>query len=161
MEFLVLAMLPGILCGIGLNFGLPIGILAGILGGLVSIELNLRGGIAFFVAIAIAIPIAALVGYAYGLLLNKVKGSEMMIGTYAGFSAVSLMCIGWLLLPFKSSEIRWPIGQGLRTTITLDGRYSNVLDNFLTFNIGKVKVPTGLILMFVIVLFAGLDILKE
>ncbi|GAA0121033.1 MAG: ABC transporter permease [Clostridium argentinense] len=147
---LVLAMLPGILCGIGLNFGLPIGILAGILGGLVSIELNLRGGIAFFVAIAIAIPIAALVGYAYGLLLNKVKGSEMMIGTYAGFSAVSLMCIGWLLLPFKSSEIRWPIGQGLRTTITLDGRYSNVLDNFLTFNIGKVKVPTGLILMFLL-----------
>lgn len=147
---LVLAMVPGILCGIGLNFGLPVGILAGILGGLISIELNLRGGIAFLVAVAIAIPIAALVGYAYGLLLNKVKGSEMMIGTYAGFSAVSLMCIGWLLLPFKSSEIRWPIGQGLRTTITLDGRYSKVLDDFLEFNIGNVKIPTGLILMFLV-----------
>ena len=49
---LVLAMLPGILCGIErLNFGLPIGYIGRNIGRrLVSIELNLRGGIAFFVA---------------------------------------------------------------------------------------------------------------
>ena len=147
---LVLAMVPGILCGIGLNFGLPIGVLAGILAGLISIELNLRGFPAFVVAILLAIPLGALAGYLYGKLLNKVKGSEMMIGTYAGFSIVSLLCIGWLLFPFNSPEIKWPIGQGLRTTITLDGRYSKILDNWLSIQIGQLVIPTGLLIFLVI-----------
>lgn len=147
---LVLAMVPGILCGIGLNFGIPVGILAGLLGGLISIELDLTGGVGFFVGILIGIPIAILFGYLYGVLLNKVKGSEMMIATYAGFSAISLMCIGWLLLPFKSDEIKWPIGKGLRTTITLDGRYSGILDNFWSFKIAGVTIPTGLLLFFAV-----------
>lgn len=147
---LVLAMVPGILCGIGLNFGLPIGILAGIIGGLISIELNLSGAVGFLVGTLIGIPIAILFGYLYGQLLNRVKGSEMMIATYAGFSTISLMCIGWLLLPFNSIELKWPIGDGLRTTISLKERYASILDNFLSFKIGQVKIPTGLILIFVI-----------
>jgi simple sugar transport system permease protein len=146
---LVLSMVPAILCGVGLNFGLPIGVLAGVLAGLISIELGLAGWAGIAVAILLAIPFGAIVGYLYGLLLNKVKGSEMMIGTYAGFSAVSLMCIGWLLLPFKSGELKWPIGQGLRTTITLENYYSKILDNFLAFNLFGIDVPTG-ILLFVI-----------
>lgn len=150
---LVLAMVPGILCGIGLNFGLPIGILAGILGGLISIELNLTGWWGFLASIAFALPMAAVIGYLYGLLLNRVKGSEMMIGTYAGFSAVSLMCIGWLLLPFQSLEIRWPIGKGLRTTITLEERYDGILDTLWNFKIGEVVVPTGLLLFFALMCF--------
>ena len=42
-----------------------------------------------------------------------------------------MVCIGWLLLPFNSDKLRWPIGKGLRTTITLDGFYDKVLDRFL------------------------------
>lgn len=147
---LVLAMMPGILCGIGLNFGLPIGILAGILGGLISIELNLSGGVGFAVATLIGIPIAIIFGYLYGELLNRVKGSEMMIATYAGFSTISLMCIGWLILPFKSTEIKWPIGDGLRTTISLKDRYAGVLDNLWSFKVGGVTIPTGLLIFFFI-----------
>src|SRR5690606_36685072 len=98
---LVLAMVPGILSGVGLNFGLPLGILCGLLGGLISIELDLAGGVGFFAAILFSIPFAAIVGLAYGWLLNKVKGSEMMVATYVGFSVVSLMNIGWMVLPFK------------------------------------------------------------
>lgn len=147
---LVLAMAPGILCGIGLNFGLPLGILAGLLAGLISIEMNLRGFTALFVAILISIPLSSVVGYLYGLLLNRVKGSEMMVSTYAGFSSVSLMCIGWLLIPFQSAELKWPIGKGLRTTITLSGRYDKQLDNFLSFKLMGIKFPTGLIFAFLI-----------
>lgn len=147
---LVLAMVPGILCGIGLNFGLPIGILVGILGGLISIEMNLTGFTALFVGIIISIPISALVGYLYGLLLNKVKGSEMMVSTYVGFSGVSLMCIAWLLLPFNSPEIKWPIGKGLRTTIALTSKYDKILNNLWSFKVGKVAIPTGLFLVFFI-----------
>jgi simple sugar transport system permease protein len=147
---LVLAMVPGILCGIGLNFGLPIGILAGILGGLISVQMDLVGIQAFVVGTVISIVLAAVLGYLYGILLNKVKGDEMMIGTYAGFSAVSLMCIGWLLLPFTSDEIKWPIGQGLRTTITLEDRFAKVLDNFWSFKVAGVVIPTGLIITFLV-----------
>lgn len=157
---LVIAMVPAILCGIGLNFGLPLGILCGVVGGLISIEMNLKGFPAFLVSIIIAIPLALIIGYLYGLLLNKVKGSEMMVSTYVGFSAVSLMCIGWLLLPFNSTELKWPIGTGLRTTISLSNRYDKILDNFLSFKVLGVTIPTGLILMFFICALIMFFILK-
>lgn len=145
---LVLAMVPGILCGIGLNFGIPIGIVCGLIGGLVSIELDLHGFTAFIVAVLISIPLSLVAGWGYGLLLNRVKGSEMTVATYAGFSIISFMCIFWLLAPFKSLELKWPIGTGLRTTITLTGRYASVLDNFLSFELFGVVIPTGLLLFF-------------
>ena len=150
---LVLAMVPSILAGTGLNFGLPLGIICGILGGLISIELNLSGLLAFFVAIVVSIPLSIFTGYFYGKLLNRVKGSEMMVGTYVGFSVVSLMCIGWLILPFNSDSIRWPIGSGLRTTISLDRYYDKVLNHILNFKIGSIEIPTGLLLFFFLMCF--------
>lgn len=145
---LVLAMVPGILCGIGLNFGIPIGIVCGLIGGLVSIEMNLYGFTGLFVAMLVSIPISLIAGWLYGLLLNRVKGSEMTVSTYAGFSIISLMCIFWLLAPFKSLELKWPIGDGLRTTITLTTRYANILDNLAEFTVFGVTIPTGLLLFF-------------
>lgn len=142
----VLAMVPGILSGIGPNFGLPLGILCGLLGSIISIQLDLSGGLGFISAILISIPFATLVGLAYGWLLNKVKGSEMMVATYAGFSAVFLMSIAWMILPFSSPEMGWPMGKGLRTTISLEGRFRHILNNLWEFPIGPFKVPTGLIL---------------
>ncbi|MCT4593080.1 MAG: ABC transporter permease [Anaeromicrobium sp.] len=145
---LVLAMVPGILSGIGPNFGIPIGIVCGIIGGLMSIELDLYGAKAFMTAILISIPLSAAAGYFYGVLLNKVKGSEMMVATYAGFSVVSLMCIGWLILPFTSNEMKWPIGTGLRTTISLGKRFDKVLNDSLAFHIGSITIPTMLFVFF-------------
>ena len=150
---LVLAMVPGILAGIGLNFGIPIGIVCGLIGGLLAIELDLTGFTAFFTAIAISIPLALVAGYFYGLLLNRVKGSEMTIATYVGFSIVSLMSIGWLILPFTSEDMRWPIGTGLRTTITLQGRYERLLNHWGSFDIMNVTIPTGLLLFFFLFCF--------
>lgn len=143
---LVLAMVPGILAGIGLNFGIPIGIVCGLIGGLLAIEFDLYGFTALFTAVAISIPLSLVAGYLYGLLLNRVKGSEMTIATYVGFSIVSLMSIGWLVLPFTSEDMRWPIGTGLRTTITLQGRYERILNDWASFEIFNVKIPTGLLL---------------
>ena len=147
---LVLAMVPTIISGIGLNFGLPLGVLCGILGVLTAIEMNLSGAAALVFAIVMAVPLAAIMGWAYGWLLNKVKGSEMMVATYVGFSAVSLMNIAWILLPFKSLELKWPIGQGLRTTINLAGRLDKVLNDFLMIRIGTFYFSVGL---FIVVLF--------
>jgi len=151
---LVLAMVPAITSGIGLNFGLPLGIICGLLGPLISIELNLRGFPALFIAIMVAISLAAIVGYGYGVLLNKLRGSEMAVGTYVGFSAVSIGCIGWLILPFRSPELIWPIGRGLRVTISLANRLDKVLNNFLSVEIGGLNIPTGLLLFLLV--FGGI-----
>lgn len=144
---LTLAMVPAVMSGTGMNFGLPVGILCGILGGLVSIELGGAGFGGILLAIAVALPIAAVAGYLYGKLLNVVKGSEMMIGTYVGYSMVSIMCIGWLLMPFQNPSMVWPIaGRGLRNTIALDSSFGSVLDELWAIKIGDLTIPTGLIL---------------
>lgn len=148
---LVLAILPSIVCGTGPNFGLSLGILCGLLGGLISMELRLDGFSNFFAAIAISLPIASVVGYGYGTLLNKVKGSEMMFAIFVGWSTVSVMKIAWLLLPFKNPEMAWPIGRGVRVTISLLNRgVAQLLNNFWSFQIGGVSVPTGLLLFFLL-----------
>ena len=111
---LVLAMVPMIRSGCGLNFGLPVGIIAGLLGALVAVEMNLTGLTAIFTAMLISLPIAVLIGFSYAQIINRVKGSEMMIATYIGFSSVALMCIGWMLLPFSHPTMVWGFtGRGL------------------------------------------------
>lgn len=150
-SIMVLAMVPGIQCGISLNLGLPIGLVAGLIGGLLTIELGIPGWGGFLFAIVVGSLLAAVCGYLYGLLLNRLKGDEMSVTTYVGFSIVSLMCIAWLVLPFTSLKLRWPLGTGLRNTIGLDStNFKHILNNFLAFNIGSFAVPTGLLLFMVL-----------
>ncbi len=148
---LALAMIPAIQSGTGPNFALPIGVICGLLGGLIAIELKLTSailGYGFIPAILISLPFAILAGYIYGRLLNKIKGSEMLVATYTGFSIVSFMQIGWVMLPFKHPEMIWPIGKGLRVTIALDSTYGKVLNNLWAFKIKGANIPTGLLLFF-------------
>lgn len=159
---LVLAMLPAIRSGIGPNFGVSLGILCGLIGGLTSLEMahrlnaigELGGGGLFLLAILLSLPFALLTGFGYGWLLNRVKGSEMMIATYIGFSMVSIMKIAWLFLPYTSPEMAWPIGRGVRVQISLANRgITRILNDFWSFHIGDVKIPTGLLLFFALCCF--------
>ncbi|MFA7370795.1 MAG: ABC transporter permease [Sphaerochaetaceae bacterium] len=154
-SVLVLAMVPMIHSGTGLNFGLPLGIMAGLLGGTLSIELGFTGGLSFFMALVCATPFGLLFGWGYGKLLNKVKGGEMIIATYVGFSSVAFMCMMWLLLPYRHPTMVWGYaGKGLRTTISTEGFYLHALNNFLQFRIGERFVfPTGMILFFALIAF--------
>lgn len=148
---LALAMIPSIQCGTGPNFALPIGVICGLLGALITIEFGLISpalGNGFISAVLIALPFAIVAGLVYGMLLNRIKGSEMLVATYAGFSIVSFMQIAWVTLPFNNPGMIWPIGKGLRVTVALDSSYGGVLNNFLAFYIGRTKIPTGLLLFF-------------
>ncbi|OHD79271.1 MAG: ABC transporter [Spirochaetes bacterium RIFOXYC1_FULL_54_7] len=153
---LVLALVPMVQSGCGLNFGLPVGIIAGLLGGTIAMQLGFTGWLGFFGALVIAMPFAVLFGWLYGQLLNKVKGDEMTIAMYVGFAMVTFFSIMWLLLPFTSPAMVWGYaGQGLRTTITLDNFWGQVLNNFLAVRMGNnFFLPTGMILF--VFLCAGL-----
>ena len=152
---LVLAMLPGIQSGISLNMGMPIGIISGLLSTVIALEINLTGWSALIFAIGVGILLAIPVGYAYGLLLNRIKGSEMTVSTYVGFSYVSLFCIFWMVLPFRNPNLTWALGSGLRVMHNMAGNIGGLLDNFLRFNVLGVSVPTGLLLF----LFASCGIM--
>lgn len=152
---LVLAMVPMVQSGCGLNFGLPLGIIAGLLGAVTSIQIGVQGSVGFLIAMAIAVPIAVVLGWMYGQLLNRVKGDEMMIATYVGFSSVALMCMAWLLLPYTSPTMIWGYGgSGLRTTISVEGFWLNALSKYLNIRIGEFfYVPIGMYLFFALMIF--------
>ena len=141
---LVLAMMPGIQCGIGLNMGMTIGCISGLLGIVLSLQYNMTGFPALLFSCASGALISLPLGWAYSKLLNRMKGNEMTISTYVGFSFVSLMCIGWMMLPFNNPKIIWLLsGHGLRVTHSLLGSFAHLLDGLLSFRIFGIKVPTG------------------
>ena len=157
-AIMVLAMVPMIHSGCGLNFGLPLGIISGLLGATLSIEFGFTGGMSFLMAIVIATPFALVLGGGYGWMLNKIKGGEMMVATYVGFSSVSFMCMMWLLLPYKSPTMVWGFaGKGLRTTISLEGFYDQFLAMFLQIDLNRfginLVIPTGSLLFFALLAF--------
>ena len=144
---LVLAMVPAIESGIKMNMALPLGILCGLVGSVISLEAGASGWTGLFSAMLISVPIAAVVGILYGMILNKIKGSEMMIATYSGYTAVAVMCIAWMAFPIKNAEIRWPQGNGVRSIVSLTGKYEKILDHFLEIRItDELVFPTGLFL---------------
>ncbi len=149
---LVLALVPMVQAGCGLNFGLPVGIIAGLLGSTLAMEFGLVGWAGFLGAIGLSLPFAIAFGFAYGMLLNKVKGEEMTIAMYVGFSIVTFFAILWLLLPYSSPNMVWGYaGKGLRTTITLEGYWGRILNDFLALRIGQnFQFPTGMILFVIL-----------
>ncbi|MBU3190030.1 ABC transporter permease [Clostridium bowmanii] len=149
---MVLSMVPMIQSGCGLNFGIPVGLIAGMIGAVVSLEFNLVGLAGIVVAFLIGISVAAVFGFLYGLLLNRVKGDEMIIATYVGFSFVFLMNIMWLILPFKNpASVQGFKGEGLRVTISIEEYWFHVLSDLLKIKVSKyLIIPTGMIIFFIL-----------
>ena len=155
---LVLAMIPTIKCGIGPNFGVSLGIVCGLLGTLLSIELSVTAKInailpgfgpwaAMAFAILVSVLVAWLVGVAYGKILNLVKGSEMTVTTYIGYSIIYLMCILWFRAPFKSGEIIWPLGgTGVRNQVAMESSFGYLLTEKFGFSIFGIYIPVGIML---------------
>ncbi|MGV8981996.1 ABC transporter permease subunit [Clostridium sp.] len=149
---MVLSMVPMIQSGCGLNFGVPVGLISGMMGAVVSLEFNLTGMAGIGVAFIVGLAMATVLGFLYGLLLNRVKGDEMIIATYVGFSFVFLMNIMWLKLPFKNpASVMGFKGEGLRTTISIEDYWIHVFSDILKIPVSKyLIIPTGMILFFIL-----------
>jgi len=151
---LTLAMVPSIKSGTGPNFALPIGILCGSLAAAMTIQWGFEGWAFMGVAAVLAVIIAIFLGYIYGVLMNAVKGSEMVIATYTGFAFVFLFCMLWYALPFSDLRLRLPMGQGIRQDVRMESIGARgILDDLLSFEIGGVTIPTGMFLVFFIACF--------
>jgi simple sugar transport system permease protein len=147
---LVLSMVPMIQSGTGLNFGIPVGIIAGMIGAVMSLEFNLTGLTGVFAAFGIAMIVAVVFGWCYGMLLNKVKGDEMIIATYVGLSFMFFMNIIWLVLPFKNpASVQGFKGEGLRVTISVQEYWFHKISDILQIKVTEnFIIPTGMILFF-------------
>jgi simple sugar transport system permease protein len=146
-AIMVLALVPMVQAGCGLNFGLPLGIIAGLLGSTVAMQLGGTGFPGFLLALSVTLPLGSAFGAGYGAVLNRVKGEEMTIAMYVGFSAVMLFSILWLVLPFTRADMVMGFaGEGLRRSISLERYWAHVLNGFLALRIGPQFVfPSGLI----------------
>jgi simple sugar transport system permease protein len=147
---LVLSMVPMIQSGTGLNFGIPVGIIAGMIGAVMSLEFNLTGMPGILAAFGMAMVVAAIFGWLYGMLLNKVKGDEMIIATYVGLSFMFFMNIIWLVLPFKNpASVQGFKGEGLRVTISVQDYWIHKLSDILQIKVTEnFIIPTGMLLFF-------------
>ena len=163
---LALAMVPSIQSGVGPNFGVTVGIVGGLVGAVLSIEMRYAGVFDFITnpalfgvsaavaAVIIGVAISSVMGFFYGMLLNRVKGSEMAISVYVGFSAVALFNILWALIPVRASILILPAtGRGLRQMVNLQDDFGDAFNNLLRFNIGDMTVHTGLLIVFFICCF--------
>lgn len=148
---LVLSLIPMINVGAGRNFGLPIGISAGLIGMCIVLEFKLQGFAGLLISILLGGIIAVFFGYVYSIILNRLKGNEEIVGTFAGFSFIPIMNFFWTLAPFKNRQMLYPVGgKGLRPKINLENYFGGVLDNFLEVNIGRITIPLGLIMFFLL-----------
>lgn len=151
---LVLSLIPMLNAGAGMNFGMSVGIVGGLLGMCIAVNYRLTGFTGFFAAIFLSIIICGIIGWLYGLTLNRVKGREEIAGTFIGFSIIPLMNYFWTLAPFENRQMLYPIGgQGLRPKISLEPYFYNILDDFCLLKIGAVEIPLGLLAFYALICF--------
>jgi len=146
---IVLSLLPMINVGAGRNFGLPVGLSAGLVGMIFALELRLGSWQGLSVSLVVGMLVACGFGYAYAHLLNRLKGNEEIVGTFAGYSFIPVMNLFYTFVPVTNRQMLFPIGgQGLRPKVNLDPYFGKVLDHFLVLQIGSIRIPLGLLLFF-------------
>ncbi len=144
---MVLAVTPTMYSGVGINYGVTVGFVCGLAGAVIGISTGATGVALILACIVCSLPFALAAGFGYGLLLNKVKGAEDLISTYAGYAFVAFGSIIWVILKPSDKVLRFANGEGIRTQVALDGLFKDILTNFLSINIGDFEFPAGFLLV--------------
>lgn len=147
-ALLVLALLPMLWAGMGFNFALGAGAMAAQIGLILAVAFNLveLPGLAF--AVLAGLPIAVFVGWISGLILNRMKGMEMVISyalvpfLFDGLYRLIMLDLMGSLIPLPSPGILLSRGYGIQNTVKLDG-FRQALDNLFAFKVGPFSLPTG------------------
>ncbi|MEF9953114.1 ABC transporter permease subunit [Clostridium sp.] len=148
---LVLSLLPMLRAGLSINFGLPVGIIGGLIGMCIAIEFELTGLLGFTCAVVVTAVVGTVFGYIYSKLIIRAEGKEEIASNFIGLSFIPLACIFWVTAPFTNPSMIFPVGgEGLRTKIGLEGYFKEVLNNFLSIDIGSLSIPFGFILVFLL-----------
>lgn len=151
---MVLAVTPTMYSGVGINYGVTVGFVCGLAGAVLGIGTGATGLSLMLLCIFYSLPFALIAGAMYGILLNKVKGAEDLISTYAGYAFVSLGSIIWVLLKPENQILRFANGEGIRTQVPLDGLFKDILTHSLSINIGNCEIPMGFVI--VVLAFCGI-----
>lgn len=154
---LVLSLIIPIVAGMGLNFAITVGAMSMQTALLVMIAYNIEGIPGFLLTIVFGTAISILAGYMIGLILNRVKGKEMITTIIIGFFANSIYQLIFLVgfgtvISAPNEAIILTRGIGVRNTVDL-GMYRNTIDKLWTIQIGSIEIPLFMIL--VVLLFAG------
>ncbi len=147
LMIMVLAVAPTIYSGVGINYGVTIGFVCGLAGAVLGIGTGTTGLPLMIFCIGFSLPFALVAGCAYGHLLNKVKGAEDLIATYAGYAFVAFGSIIWIVLKPSSEILRFANGDGIRVQVALDGLFKDILTFFAPINIGNLQIPIGFLLV--------------
>lgn len=134
-AFIILALIIPIVAGMGINFAITIGAMAAQIAILLTLNWRIGGIGGFLLACGITIPLAALFGLLVGILLNKMKGQEMIGSMILGYFANGLYQLLFLyifgsLIPI-STDLTIPGASGIRNTLDLGVSYGfkGALDN--------------------------------
>lgn len=146
---IVLSLIPMINVGAGRNFGMSIGLSAGLVGMIVALNYKMVSWKGFFVSIIVGVLVAVILGLLYSLILNRLKGNEEIVGTFAGYSFIPIMNIFYTFVPVTNRQMLYPIGgQGLRPKVNLEPYFGTILEKTIVWEIGGVKIPVLLLVAF-------------
>ncbi|MEG2338430.1 MAG: ABC transporter permease [Clostridium sp.] len=148
---MVLALIIPIISGLGLNFAISIGALCGNFGFVIVISKGIEGYLGLTAALIIGCILSIITGYVIGVILNKVKGNEMIATIIIGFLGTSIYQLVFMVgygTIFKpdNKEILLSKGIGIRHVIDM-ASYRNTINELLTFNVLGIKVPVFMLLI--------------
>jgi simple sugar transport system permease protein len=154
---LAFAMIATIKTSAGLNLGLPIGMICGNTAVILAIAGGFVGVLWLLITLLIALVLSAVIGFGYGKLLSRIKGSggtNLILTLFIGMVAVAIINYIFMMIPFKNMALSNPNGIGLRMTIEIPMGAKYILSDFLRFSIGKVDIPFGLLFILAVGCFA-------
>lgn len=135
-AFIILALIIPIVAGMGINFAITIGAMAAQIAILLTLNWRIPGFLGFLAACGMTIPLAGFFGWMVGILLNKMKGQEMIGSMILGYFANGLYQLLFLyifgtLIPISNPDLTIVGATGIRNTLDLSVSYGfkGALDN--------------------------------
>ncbi len=157
-AFIVLALIIPIIAGMGINFAITIGAMGAQIAILWVLEWGVSGFAGFALAAGLTIPIAGIFGWLVGLLLNKMKGQEMIGSMIMGYFANGLYQLLFLfifgnIIPLNNPNLVIRGSTGVANTLDLSR--TNGIKHALE-NLGQIKPDLAVfIAAAIMILIAG------